>query len=79
LEHVPHLDAAEAFVPAGLDSAGVAAARDRNALGEFFVYDRGDKLDWNHLNRAGHARLGEFLYASGMLQALIRSAHPAAP
>ena len=68
LEHVPHLDAAEAFVPSGLDSAGVAAARDRNALGEFFVYDRGDKLDWNHLNRTGHARLAEFLYASGMLQ-----------
>ena len=68
LEHVPHLDAAEAFIPSGLDSAGVAAARDRNGLGEFFVYDRGDKLDWNHLNRTGHARLAEFLYASGRLQ-----------
>lgn len=30
-------------------------------IGEAFVYDRGDKVDWNHPTRPGHARLAEWL------------------
>jgi hypothetical protein len=33
-------------------------------IGEMFVYDRGDKIDWNHPNRAGHATI-----ASGFVDA----------
>jgi hypothetical protein len=28
-------------------------------VGHYFVYDKGDKIDWNHPNRAGHAALTE--------------------
>jgi hypothetical protein len=49
---IPVHDARLAFPP-----------RDRNGLGEYFVYNQGDKLDWNHPNRAGHARLADFLDA----------------
>ena len=30
-------------------------------VGEAFVYNRGDKVDWNHPTRAGHARLAGWL------------------
>ena len=33
-------------------------------IGEMFVYDRGDRIDWNHPNRAGHATI-----ANGFLEA----------
>ena len=32
-------------------------------VGRLFVYNAGDKIDWNHPNRAGHAAL-----AKGFLQ-----------
>ena len=35
--------------------------RTVHAVGEYFVYNHGDKLDWNHPNRKGHVRLAEFL------------------
>lgn len=53
------VDAYFAFV----DPALVSDSRSRNGLGEFFVYDRGDKLDWNHPNRAGHAAIARHLAA----------------
>jgi hypothetical protein len=31
----------------------------------YFVYDKGDKIDWNHPNRAGHARIAEGFIRSG--------------
>ncbi len=40
---------------------------DRNAaeIGEYFVYNLGDKIDWNHPNRKGHAIISEgFLKSS---------------
>ena len=43
---------------------GLDAFPDRNApVGSLFVYNAGDKIDWNHPNRAGHAAL-----AKGFLQ-----------
>lgn len=42
-----------------------AASRAANPLGRFFVYDRGDKIDWNHPTRAGHRRVAEWLLDTG--------------
>jgi lysophospholipase L1-like esterase len=30
-------------------------------VGEYFVYNKGDKLDWNHPNRAGHRVIADYL------------------
>jgi hypothetical protein len=30
-------------------------------VGEYFVYDKGDKLDWNHPNRRGHELIARYL------------------
>jgi hypothetical protein len=50
-------DAYEAFV----DRDAVDETRNRNGLGEHFVYDKGDKLDWNHPNRSGHRAIAKWL------------------
>jgi hypothetical protein len=43
---------------------GLDAFPDHSApVGGLFVYNAGDKIDWNHPNRAGHAAL-----AKGFLQ-----------
>ena len=43
---------------------GLDAFPDHSApVGNLFVYNAGDKVDWNHPNRAGHAAL-----ARGFLQ-----------
>jgi len=45
---------------------GLNAFRDRNGkVGEYFVYNLGDKVDWNHPNRQGHALLAEGFAKSG--------------
>jgi hypothetical protein len=61
------LDAYWAFVARD----DVEGSRARNALGQYFVYDRGDRIDWNHLNRAGHLRVAEQLHAAGWLPTLV--------
>jgi len=39
--------------------------RDSAEIGEYYVYDKGDKIDWNHPNRKGHAIISEgFLQSS---------------
>lgn len=48
------IDAYDAFVRAPKD-------RKRIKVGELFVYDEGDSLDWNHPNREGHKRIADFL------------------
>ena len=58
---VKRVDAYWAFV----DPADEARSRAENGVGEYFVYDRGDKLDWNHPNRAGHARIAAYLTRQG--------------
>lgn len=39
-------------------------------VGEAFVYNLGERLDWNHPNRLGHRLLAKELAASGALDAL---------
>jgi hypothetical protein len=55
------LDGLDAFV----DPAAPAASREANPLGVYFVYDRGDKIDWNHPTREGHRRLAQLVLARG--------------
>jgi lysophospholipase L1-like esterase len=52
-----------------VDPEDPEASRARNAVGEYFVFDKGDKLDWNHPNRAGHRALADHLAAQGILPA----------
>lgn len=62
---IPAFDAYHAFV----DAADPEGSRARNAVGEYFVYDKGDKLDWNHPNRAGHRAIADYLVAHEILGA----------
>lgn len=50
--HISAFDALEAFK--GLELR----------VGDAFVYDRGDKIDWNHPNRRGHAIIAGWLASS---------------
>jgi len=36
-------------------------SRSMNKIGQYFVYDKGDKLDWNHPNRIGHQYLATYM------------------
>jgi len=56
-DSIPVIDAYWAFVR----PEDEAASRRANGLGEYFVFDAGDKLDWNHPNRAGHVRIAAYL------------------
>jgi hypothetical protein len=60
---IPVYDAYHAF----LDDADPEASRAHNAVGQYFVYDKGDKLDWNHPNREGHRAIATYLAAHGIL------------
>jgi len=55
------------------------AAADWNAygVGECFVYNRGDKIDWNHPNRKGHRLLADFIARTGVLHTAIKKKHDA--
>jgi lysophospholipase L1-like esterase len=63
---IPVFDAYFAFV----DADDPETSRDRNGVGEYFVYNKGDKLDWNHPNRAGHRAIAEYLIREGILRHL---------
>jgi len=56
----PHLRVID-LMPAFVDPEAPARSRAENGVGEYFVYDRGDKLDWNHPNREGHRRIADYL------------------
>jgi hypothetical protein len=56
-ERIEVVDAYWAFV----DPADEAGSRRANGVGEYFVYNRGDKLDWNHPNREGCRKIAEYL------------------
>ena len=66
-------DAYEAFVDRGAEEE----TRSRNGLGEYFVYDKGDKLDWNHPNRSGHRAVAEWLTRADVLGPEAGSGPPA--
>lgn len=55
------LDARGAFVQAPED-------RLKIKTGRYFVYNKGDSLDWNHPNREGHALIADFLQREGLFQ-----------
>lgn len=63
-EALPVVDAYWAFID---DATDPDRSRVKNGLGEYFVYNKGDKLDWNHPNRAGHRRIGEYLAREDIL------------
>lgn len=44
----------------GLDAFRETPTRSAS-VGEYFIYNRGDKLDWNHPNRAGHSVIAEYV------------------
>lgn len=56
----PHLRVID-LLPAFVDPDHPAESRSKIGVGEYFVYNRGDKLDWNHPNREGHRRIAEYL------------------
>jgi len=60
------VDGLRAFVEPGRE----AEARGEIGVGEAFVYNLGERLDWNHPNRLGHRMLAEELAASGVLDGL---------
>jgi len=55
--NIKYIDAIYAFI----DEKNVQASRDENKIGEFFVYNKGDRLDWVHPNREGHKKIADFL------------------
>lgn len=64
LPGVEVVDAYYAFVD---PARGPEYTRERNGVGQYFVYNAGDRIDWNHPNRAGHARLADYVLRSGVL------------
>lgn len=72
LKTVPVVDAYSAFVENPEDRA-------ENGLGEFFVYNRGDKLDWNHPNREGHEKIADFMGEREEIRQLLSTATVAGP
>ena len=38
--------------------------REKARIGEYFVYNKGDKIDWNHPNRKGHEKIAKGFIAS---------------
>ena len=65
---IPRYDALDAFVDTSSEER-FEASRAANGLGEFFVYNRGDKLDWNHPTRAGHQKIADLMIRRGVLEA----------
>jgi hypothetical protein len=59
-------DLLDAFV----DPEAREASRARYDVGECFVYNRGDRLDWNHPNRKGHRLVAEYLIREGIFDHL---------
>jgi len=52
------IDAFYAFI----ENGEWESSRRKNKLGEYFVYNKGDKLDWNHPNRDGQKKIADFLF-----------------
>ncbi len=63
-DELPVIDLYEAFVPQ-------ASEREEIGVGELFVFNEGDSLDWNHPNRAGHARIAAFMAENAIFRAAL--------
>jgi lysophospholipase L1-like esterase len=46
------------------------ASRKTYRIGETFVYNKGERLDWNHPNRLGHQLIARYIEQSGVLENL---------
>lgn len=62
----PVIDGLQAFLGPDRD----LSRRDEYGVGDAFVYNLGERLDWNHPNRLGHRLLGDLLAKSGALDGL---------
>lgn len=57
------LDALDAFVHSPDDRKNIR-------VGQYYVYDKGDSLDWQHPNREGHALIADFLQREDLFRQL---------
>lgn len=57
------LDARDAFVHSPSDRKNIRT-------GQYYVYDKGDSLDWQHPNREGHALIADFLQREELFRQL---------
>ncbi len=64
--NVTWIDVHAAFMPPAV------SADKEFAVGETFVYNKGDKLDWNHPNREGHKLIADFLINETLRQQEIK-------
>jgi hypothetical protein len=66
LEYLPRdVRVVDAYYAFGEDDSP-ATWRARHRIGQYFVYNLGDKLDWNHPNRAGHRAIAQYLIKTGV-------------
>jgi hypothetical protein len=68
------------------DRLGITALDGRQAfdgmvmnVGEAFVYDKGDKVDWNHPTRRGHSIIAEWLAGQDRIARLCYGRVPGSP
>jgi hypothetical protein len=68
------------------DRLGITALDGRQAfdgkvlnVGEAFVYDKGDKVDWNHPTRRGHSTIAEWLADHDRIARLCYGRVPTSP
>ena len=66
------------LLPAFVDPEHPEQSRAENGVGEYFVYDRGDKLDWNHPNREGHRVIADYLTRIELLGPARKGVHAGA-
>ncbi len=57
-------DAYYAFVAKGDEEKSKAEIH----VGEYFVYNRGDKMDWNHPTKEGHKKISQYLIKNKILE-----------
>jgi lysophospholipase L1-like esterase len=63
-----YFDAREAFLRRG----NPLAPSEKHKVGQYFVYNRGDALDWNHPNRDGHKVIATWLAEQDFLGDALR-------
>lgn len=62
-----------------IDAEVAGKSRESYDVGECFVFDRGDRLDWNHPNREGHRLIAEYLIRQGIFDHLAAPAGASPP
>ncbi|MHC5209800.1 MAG: SGNH/GDSL hydrolase family protein, partial [Planctomycetota bacterium] len=67
------------LLDAFIDPHAVEASRAAYEVGECFVHDQGDRLDWNHPNRKGHRLMAEHMIREGIFDHLASPSATAVP